>query len=96
MGYNSNMVAWCVYVIELSNGAYYTGITNDLDKRMKTHARGKGSAYVKANLPIVNIMYVEYVADRSEASKREAEIKGMRRDLKVRLANDPKNSLRKI
>lgn len=90
------MNAWCVYVIELSNGAYYTGITNDLDKRIKTHARGKGSAYVKANLPILNIMYVEYVANRSEASKREAEIKNMRRDLKVKLADHDKNSLRKL
>jgi putative endonuclease len=95
MGYNSNMANWCVYIIELSSGTYYTGITNDLDKRMKTHARGKGSAYVKANLPIVDIMYVEYVADRSEASKRESEIKDMRRDLKIKLANSPKNSLRK-
>jgi putative endonuclease len=89
------MEPWCVYVIELSNDAYYTGITNNLDKRMKTHSKGKGSAYVKANLPIRDIIYVEYVADRSEASKREAEIKGMRRDLKVKLAQSPKNSLRR-
>ena len=88
------METWCVYVIELSNDAYYTGITNNLDRRIKTHSKGKGSAYVKANLPIRNIMYVEYVANRSEASKREIEIKNMRRDLKVRLAFSDKNSLR--
>ena len=34
---------WCVYILECGDGSYYTGISNDVDARMKAHAEGKGS-----------------------------------------------------
>lgn len=37
---------WCVYLLECKDGSFYCGVTNDLDKRMETHACGKGSKYV--------------------------------------------------
>lgn len=65
---------WKVYILKLSNGAYYTGITNDLEKRMKTHKSGKGSRCVRAHLPF-EIVHIEPMPNKSTALKREAAIK---------------------
>lgn len=65
---------WVVYVLELGNGAFYTGITNDLPARIKKHKEGKGSKYVRAHLPL-RLVYVENVNNRLDASHREREIK---------------------
>jgi len=78
------MKVWCVYILELANGNYYTGITNDLEKRLITHAAGKGSKCVKANLPF-NLIYSEPAENRSEASKREVQIKKLTRREKEKL-----------
>ena len=43
----SSNKSWCVYILECQDGSFYTGITNDLEKRMNTHKSGKGSKYVK-------------------------------------------------
>ena len=67
-------MTWAVYVLELSNGHYYTGITNDLDKRLKAHRTGKGSKCVRAHLPFV-LVFTEKYSTKSVALKREAEIK---------------------
>ena len=37
---------WFVYIVECRDGSFYTGVSNDLDKRMEAHASGKGSKYV--------------------------------------------------
>jgi putative endonuclease len=42
---------WCVYVIECESGAWYTGVTNDLEKRFKTHAAGKGAKFMRMDKP---------------------------------------------
>jgi putative endonuclease len=68
------MKDWVVYILQLSNGNYYTGITNDLEKRLKTHAAGKGSKCVRANMPFI-LVFTENAKNRSQASKREYEIK---------------------
>lgn len=65
---------WVVYILELSNGSYYTGITNNLARRLKAHAEGKGSRIVRALLPF-RVVYMETTLDRSSASKREYQIK---------------------
>jgi putative endonuclease len=65
---------WFVYIIQLSNQAYYTGITNDLDRRLKQHSEGKGSKYVRAHLPL-NLVYKESCDTKSIALRREAAIK---------------------
>jgi len=65
---------WYIYMIELSNGAYYTGITNDVHKRMKVHREGKGSKCVRSFLPF-SLVYLEESEDRSAATKREIQIK---------------------
>jgi putative endonuclease len=76
--------SWIVYILELSNGKYYTGITNDLEERLKQHSAGKGSKIVKSFLPF-KLIYTEKTINRSTASKREIEIKKLSRKEKERL-----------
>lgn len=71
-----------LYILRCSDNTLYTGITNDLEKRMQTHRDGVGSKYVRARLPF-QIIYTEELKDRSEASKREYEIKSWTRDQKI-------------
>lgn len=62
----------------------YCGITNNLEKRIETHNKGKGAKYTKSRLP-VSIYYYEVVNNRSQASVREAEIKKLTRSQKLNL-----------
>ncbi len=78
---------WYVYMIRAQNGALYTGITTDLERRLAEHKAGPrrgGAKYFAANAP-VKLVYREGQADRSSASKREAEIKKLPRVEKLQL-----------
>ena len=78
---------WYVYILECSDGTLYTGITTDLDKRLKTHNNGKGAKYTRVRLPVVLRDSFE-TADRSSASKEEYRIKQLTRKEKLKLIND--------
>ncbi len=65
---------WFVYILECQDGSFYTGVTNDLDKRMKTHAEGKGSKYVRRK-KFKKLLRAKECFDRSDAQKAECEIK---------------------
>ena len=73
-----------VYILKCSDQSFYTGWTNDLLKRVKTHNAGKGSHYTKARLP-VNLIYFEEHPDKSSAMKREYAIKQLSRKQKEEL-----------
>jgi putative endonuclease len=73
-----------VYLLECADGSIYTGITTDVLRRLKEHKEGKGAHYTKAR-KAMNIVYSEKAKDRSAAQKREAEIKGWKRDRKLAL-----------
>jgi len=73
-----------IYILQCSDGSLYTGITNNLDRRMKMHTEGKGSKYVRAKLPF-SLVYKEKVENKSSALKREIEIKKMDRVSKLLL-----------
>jgi putative endonuclease len=75
---------WTVYILELNDSTYYTGITNNLSKRLAVHRSGRGSKYVRPRLPF-RVVYVEYTTDRSSATKREITIKKMSKSNKERL-----------
>ena len=77
-------MAWHVYIIECSDGSLYTGITNDLDKRITAHNDGWGAKYTKSRRP-VRLRYSEPAADRKNASQREYAIKSLRKAEKMRL-----------
>lgn len=84
------MNTWYVYMLRLSNDSYYTGITNNVDARMKTHNEGKGSKCVRSFLPF-RLVYLEKAGSRSAATKREIEIKKMKRFRKLVLAANKDN-----
>jgi putative endonuclease len=73
---------WFVYILECYDDSLYTGITNDLKKRMLTHQSGKGSKYVRAKR-FKQILHAIQVADKSEAAKIEYHIKQLERNDKI-------------
>ena len=68
------MKKWFVYILECQDGSFYTGVTNDVDARMKAHACGKGSKYVCKN-GFKGLVRAKKCKDKSEACKCEYEIK---------------------
>ena len=78
---------WSLYIIQAENGYYYTGITNDLEKRFKNHLEGKGGAKFFRTSPPKKIVYTEDCRNRSEALKREYFIKKLTRKKKQELIN---------
>ena len=75
---------WLVYLLRCRDGSLYTGITNDLPKRLKALAAGKASRYTRSRLP-VRLAYSEPQRSKSAALKREAAIKRLRRAEKDQL-----------
>lgn len=72
------------YILECKDGTYYTGWTNNLEKRLKDHNDGKGAKYTKARLPVSLIYYEEYET-KEDAMRREYAIKHMTRSEKCKL-----------
>ena len=77
---------WYVYILECNDQSLYTGITNDLEKRIIVHNLGKGAKYTKARLP-VKLVYKEACKTKSDSLKREFEIKKLKRMEKLNLIN---------
>jgi len=75
---------WQVYLVECADGSLYTGITNDLLARLRAHNQGEGAKYTRSRHP-VKLVYTENYPDRSSASKREWEIKQLKREEKEEL-----------
>lgn len=75
---------WFVYIIRCSDGTLYTGITNNLERRLAQHATQRGAKYFRGRQP-EEIVYVENGHDRSSASRREAAIKKLERGAKMLL-----------
>jgi putative endonuclease len=74
-----------VYIVECADKTLYTGYTTDLEKRVKNHNESKvGAKYTKARRP-VKLKYSEKFSTLSEALKREAEIKNLKRKEKLEL-----------
>jgi len=78
------MKDWLVYILECRDGTFYTGITGDIRNRVTAHNEGRGAKYTKGRGP-VRLLYDEKVQGRSEALKREMEIKKMSRSEKMGL-----------
>ena len=83
---------WCVYMLECSDSTIYTGITNNLENRIKVHNSGKGSKYVKTRLPVRLLWSIES-ENRSEASKLEIKIKKLSRVQKLNIIENKKEVL---
>ncbi|HEY9703774.1 MAG TPA: GIY-YIG nuclease family protein [Allocoleopsis sp.] len=77
------MKIWFIYILECADGSLYTGITNDLDKRIKAHSEGKGAKYTKGRGPF-KLLHCFMHPSKSSASQREAEIKKWPKEEKIR------------
>lgn len=62
------------YILRCSDNSLYTGWTNNLKKRLAAHNHGKGAKYTKSRLP-VSLVYFEEFSEKTEAMRREYEIK---------------------
>ena len=84
---NNQDTEWFVYMLYCGDGSLYTGVTTDLDRRLQEHNEGPlGAKYTRARRP-VTIAWHEECESRSSAVIREAEIKKMNREQKLRLVN---------
>ena len=77
-------MTWVVYILRCSDGSLYTGVTNDMERRLATHGAGKGGAYTRSRLP-VQLVYTEGRRSRGAALSREAAIKRLPRAAKLAL-----------
>ncbi len=84
-------MAWNVYILRCGDCTLYTGCTNDLARRLKTHQEGKGAKYTRSRLP-VELAYSEPAADKSQALRREAAIKRLSRREKLDLVAESKRA----
>ena len=72
------------YILRCADGSLYTGWTNDLAGRIRTHNAGKGGKYTRARLP-VELVYREEFESKEAAMSREWHLKRMTRQEKLRL-----------
>ena len=77
-----------VYILECADKSFYTGVTSDIQKRLRQHnglERG-GAKYTRSHRP-VRLVYLEKFQTRKEACKREFEIKSLTHEQKKELSN---------
>ena len=73
-----------VYVLLCSDNSLYTGISNNPDQRFKDHVSGKGGRYTRLHKPVRRV-HLEEAGSRSDALKRELQIKSWPREKKIRV-----------
>lgn len=73
-----------IYILKCSDNTLYTGFTNNLENRIKVHNSGKGAKYTRYRLP-VQLVYYEEFETKSDALKREHQIKKFSRKAKLEL-----------
>jgi len=85
---------WYIYILQCEDKSLYTGITNNLERRFREHHK-KTIHYTSYNPP-VKILYKEQYSTKSEAAKREAQIKGWTRKKKLALIKGDLKMLKKL
>lgn len=75
------------YILRCSDGSLYSGWTNDLEARLKTHNEGRGGKYTRSRLP-VSLAYSEEFETKEAAMSREWHLKRLSRAEKLRLIEE--------
>lgn len=84
--------AWSLYILKCGDGSFYTGVTNDLERRFRAHQDGKASRFTRTRRP-VELVYTEECGSRSQALTRECAVKSLTRPKKEALvAGGPSRS----
>ncbi len=86
---------WYVYILKCSDGSLYTGTTTDISRRVTEHNLSKGGNYTRTRMP-VKLVYQEPHSNRSEALKREIQIKRWSKEKKLALINGDKMRLTEL
>ena len=87
----TNMKDWQVYIAQCSDGSLYTGITTNIESRLKRHNKGRGSKYVWSKGRAI-LVYTEWQPNKTSALRRELEIKSWNRTKKLSLVQLPHRS----
>ena len=75
-------MGWFVYILRCGDGTLYTGMTDDVEKRLAAHRAGKGAKYTRGRGPL-ELVYTEEQPDKSAALRREIAIKKLSRQEKL-------------
>ena len=86
---------WVVYMLECKDRSLYTGITDNLPKRLQAHRMGRGAKYTKGRAPLT-LRYLEDCEDHSRALRREIAIKKLTRQEKLILCETQPKSLEEL
>ena len=78
------MKPYYCYIVRCRDDSLYTGITNDVERRIAVHNKGKGGAYTASRCP-VELVYSECIGSKGDALRRELEIKALTRSQKLSL-----------
>ncbi len=76
--------SWFVYILLCGDNSLYTGITNDVLKRLDKHQKGKGAKYTRGRGPL-ELVYVKEMVNKSSALKEEYRIKQLSKKKKLEL-----------
>ena len=82
-------MSWHVYIVQCKGSKLYTGITNNLERRIRAHNNGVASRFTRSRKP-VKLLYSEQYSTKPEALSREAQIKRLPREKKLQLIKVPK------
>ena len=86
---------WTVYILECGDGTLYTGITDDLKRRLKAHSEGRGAKYTRGRGPL-KLRYLETVPDKSTALKREYALKRLRKIEKMAMIHEKEREMQSL
>jgi len=78
---------WTVYILLCNDNSFYTGITNDINRRLLQHENGDGARYTRGRGPF-KVIYKALFNNQSDALKEERRIKQLRKSSKIKLTNN--------
>ena len=78
------MSKWFLYIIKCKDSSLYTGITTNLEKRLKQHNEGRATKYTRGRKP-VKLVYSEICKNESKARRKESDVKKLPRKKKLEL-----------
>jgi putative endonuclease len=82
-------VPWVLYILECCDGSFYTGVTPDIDNRLRKHQEGTASRYTRTRRPVA-LVYQEACGTRARSLVRECEVKSLSRRRKEELISGKK------
>jgi len=85
----STETVWFLYILQCRDGSFYTGVTNDIDRRINAHQEGTASRYTRIRRPVV-LVYREECGSRSKSLARECAVKSLSRRRKEELISGGK------